>query len=220
MSRRVASSAAVQPFGQPDADLLGFWLRFHGHLCVAGLTGVAQDVRSLTVVLCGIRVESGDSVAEWGMDFSRANVCLGGPGRSEIRGKGFVHPSHPCQIGGPDQGPILCQRRPKFVGVKSKEQPLAGYGHRSSDGPDFIPQDPVFAVIGFLEIELALQADEQIAGHPETELEPQGHAGADAFFLPDHVAELGLADVHGLRRLDLADSVMGEGVPDEGGGGV
>ncbi|MCU0752121.1 MAG: hypothetical protein MUF86_00800 [Akkermansiaceae bacterium] len=75
-------------------------------------------------------------------------------------------------------------------------------------------------MIGFLEIELTLQPDEQIAGHPETEMEPQCHSCADPFFLADHVAELGFADVHGLRRLDLGDFVMIEGVPDEGGGGV
>jgi hypothetical protein len=75
-------------------------------------------------------------------------------------------------------------------------------------------------MIGFLEIELTLQADEQIAGHPETELEPQGDPCADPFFLADHVAELGFADVHGLRRLGLGDFVMAEGVPDEGGSGV
>lgn len=75
-------------------------------------------------------------------------------------------------------------------------------------------------MIGFLEIELTLQADEQVAGHPETELEPQGDSRADPFFLTDHVAELGFADVHGLCRLGLGDSVMNEGVPDEGGSGV
>jgi hypothetical protein len=90
----------------------------------------------------------------------------------------------------------------------------------SSDDSDFLSQDPVFSVIGFLEIELTLKADEQIAGHSETELEPQGDPCADPFFLADHVAELGFADVHGLRRLGLGDFVMVEGVPDEGGSGV
>ena len=98
--------------------------------------------------------------------------------------------------------------------------PLIGRGLRSRDGSDFFAQDPVFGVIGFLELELTLQADEQIAGHPETELEPQGDPCADPFFLADHVAELGFADVHGLRRLDLGDSVMDEGVPDECGSGI
>ena len=75
-------------------------------------------------------------------------------------------------------------------------------------------------MIGLLKIELTLQTDEQIAGDSEAKLEPQGDPGTHAFFLTNHVAELGFADVHGLRRLDLGDTVMGEGVPDEGGSGV
>ncbi len=90
----------------------------------------------------------------------------------------------------------------------------------SSDGSDFLAQATVFCVISLLKIELTLQTDEQISGHAEAKLEPQGDPGAHAFFLTNHVAELGFANVHGLRRLDLGDSVMGEGVPDEGGSGV
>jgi hypothetical protein len=51
-------------------------------------------------------------------------------------------------------------------------------------------------------------------------LDPQGEVGADALSLTDDVAELGVAHVHGFRGFDLGDAVMGDGVADEGGGGI
>lgn len=110
-------------------------------------------------------------------------------------------------------GPVDWKR--KLAAIRGPWKPFI-----SRNGPDLLPHDSDFGVIGLLEIILALQADEQITGYPETELESQGHPRADPFFLADHIAELGFADVHGLRGLDLGDAVMDEGVPDEGGCGV
>ncbi|MEO5714076.1 MAG: hypothetical protein ABIT37_11365 [Luteolibacter sp.] len=78
----------------------------------------------------------------------------------------------------------------------------------------------VFGVEGFLEIELSLESDEEIAGDAEAKLDAQGQVGTHSFFLADDIAELGFVDFHGFCGLDLSDPVMGDGIPDEGGGGV
>lgn len=63
-------------------------------------------------------------------------------------------------------------------------------------------------------------ADEEVAGDAKAELGAEGEVGADRFFLADDVAELGFADVQGLGGFCLGDALMGDGVVDEGGGGV
>jgi hypothetical protein len=75
-------------------------------------------------------------------------------------------------------------------------------------------------VEGFLKIKLTLKADEQIPWDAEAELDAQGEVGTHSFFLANDIAELGFADFHRFRSLDLGDTVMGNGIPDEGGGGV
>lgn len=92
--------------------------------------------------------------------------------------------------------------------------------HGSGDGPDFHLEIAAFCVNGFLEIKLGLEADEQIPWDPEAELDAQGEVGTHSFFLANDIAELGLADFHGFRGIDLGDTVMGNGIPDEGGSGV
>ena len=75
-------------------------------------------------------------------------------------------------------------------------------------------------MIGFLEIKLRLEAGEQITGNIEAQLDSKGEVGTHSFFLADDIAELGFADFHGFRGLDLSDAVVGDGIPDQGGGGV
>ena len=89
----------------------------------------------------------------------------------------------------------------------------------SGDGPDHL-EIFVFGVEGFLEIKLGLETDEQFAWDAEAELDAQGEVGAHPFFLADDIAELGFANFHGLRSLDLGDAVMGDGIPDQGGSWV
>ena len=75
-------------------------------------------------------------------------------------------------------------------------------------------------VVGLLVVELALKSDEQISWNAEAELDAKGDGGADALFLANHVAKLGFAKVHGGGGGNLGDTVMGDGVPDEGGGRI
>ncbi len=75
-------------------------------------------------------------------------------------------------------------------------------------------------VIGFLEVKLSLESDELIPWDAEAELDAQGEVGTHSFFLANHIAELGFTYFHRFRGLDLGDTVMGNGVPDEGGSGV
>ena len=71
-----------------------------------------------------------------------------------------------------------------------------------------------------MEIELSLETDEQIPWDAEAELDAQGQVGTHTFFLADDIAELGFADFHGFRSLDLGYTVMGDGITDKGGSGV
>ncbi len=75
-------------------------------------------------------------------------------------------------------------------------------------------------VIGFLEIKLSLESDEQIPWDAEAELDAQGEVGTHSFFLANDIAELGFADFHGFCGLGLGDTVMGDGVPDQRGSRV
>lgn len=95
-----------------------------------------------------------------------------------------------------------------------------GANFSSGDGSDFHLEISVFGVEGFLEIKLGLEADDQIAWDAEAELDAQGEVGTHSFSLANDIAELGFADLHGFRSLDLGDTVMGDGVPDQGGSGV
>ena len=90
----------------------------------------------------------------------------------------------------------------------------------SGDGSDFYSEIFVFGVEGFLEIKLCLEADEEISGDAEAELDAKGEVGTDTFFLADDITELGFTDFHGFCGLDLGDTMMGNGIPDEGGSGV
>jgi hypothetical protein len=93
--------------------------------------------------------------------------------------------------------------------------------HVLCDALDFLTQCMVLkGVVGFLEIELALQSDEQIPGNAEAILKTQGDHGANALFLANYVTQLGFADIHGGGGGDLRDTVMFKCVPDEGGGRV
>ena len=92
--------------------------------------------------------------------------------------------------------------------------------HGSGDRSDFHSEIFVFGVEGFLEIKLCLEADEEISGDAEAELDAKGEVGTDTFFLADDITELGFADFHRFRGLDLGDTMMGNGIPDEGGSGV
>ncbi|MDE0835788.1 MAG: hypothetical protein OSA84_05490 [Akkermansiaceae bacterium] len=76
----------------------------------------------------------------------------------------------------------------------SAENSGAFWFHRSSNGSDFHLEIFVFGVEGFLEIKLSLEADEEISGDAEAELDAQGEVGTD--------------------------TMMGNGIPDEGGSGV
>ena len=73
---------------------------------------------------------------------------------------------------------------------------------------------------GFLAIELGLEADEKVAGEAEAELGTEGEVGSDCLFLADDITELGFADFHGFGGLGLGDAVVGDGIADQGGGGV
>ena len=53
----------------------------------------------------------------------------------------------------------------------------------SGDGSDFHLENRAFPVVGFLVIELGLQADEKVAGEAEAELGTEGEVGADCLFL-------------------------------------
>jgi len=77
-----------------------------------------------------------------------------------------------------------------------------------------------FGVVGFLEVVLGLQANEEISGDAEAGLEAEGDGRADAFFLAKNVVKLGGADFHGLGGGGLGEPVMIESVPNESGGGV
>ena len=75
-------------------------------------------------------------------------------------------------------------------------------------------------MVGFLEVVLTLEADEQISGNTKAVLDAQGDGGADTFFLADHITELGLAEIHGSGSGDLGKTMVGDGVADQGGGGI
>jgi hypothetical protein len=85
---------------------------------------------------------------------------------------------------------------------------------------DFAGDGGAFGVVGFTEIVLGLELDEEIPGDAEAGLKAQGNGGADAFALAYDIAELGGADVHGSGGIYLGDVVMFQRVPNEGGGGV
>lgn len=90
----------------------------------------------------------------------------------------------------------------------------------SSNGSDFHLEIRIFPLEGFLVSELGLQVDEEVVGEAEAELGTEGEVGADCLFLADDIAELGVADFHGFGGLGLGDTVMGDGIVDQGGGGV
>lgn len=90
----------------------------------------------------------------------------------------------------------------------------------SGDGSDFQLKIFVLGVEGFLEVELSLEADEEVAGDAEAELDAQGEIGTHSFFLANDIAELCFADFHRFGGFCLGDAVMGDGVADEGGSGV
>jgi len=62
--------------------------------------------------------------------------------------------------------------------------------YRSSNGSDFHLEIRAFPVVGFLVIELGLQADEEVAGEAEAELGTEGEVGADCLFLTRSTYEL------------------------------
>lgn len=70
-------------------------------------------------------------------------------------------------------------------------------------------------MVSFLEVELALETNQQFCGNAEAALDAQGDGGADTFFLADHIAELRLAEVHRFCGGDLGDAVVGDGVADQ-----
>ena len=55
-------------------------------------------------------------------------------------------------------------------------------GCGSSNGSDFHLEIRAFPVVGFLVIELGLQADEEVAGEAEAELGTEGEVGADCLW--------------------------------------
>ncbi len=67
---------------------------------------------------------------------------------------------------------------------------------------------------------LGLKTNEQVSRSAKTGLKAQCHGRAHPFALPDDIAELGGADVHGPRGLNLGNAVMFQCIADDGGSGI